>query len=255
MVFDDRRRAESFGAVGELYDRSRPTYPPELVDFLVAYEPARVLDVGCGTGIAAALFAARGCAVVGVEVDERMAAIARAKGLEVEVSRFEDWDPAGRTFDLVTAAQSWHWVEPQAGAAKAASVLGPGGRIGVFWNVGHPPQRVRERLDPVYERLEPGLRSHSVVLGHAEPHAVAGPHLSALTDSIEFGPTATEVFPWTMTYDAASWSERLETSSDHRILSPERRERLLEAVRTAIGSIGGSFEMHYDTVLVTATRK
>jgi hypothetical protein len=37
------------------------------------------------------------------------------------VAKFEDWDPAGRTFDSVIAAQAWHWVDPVAGAAKAAA--------------------------------------------------------------------------------------------------------------------------------------
>src|ERR1019366_3608845 len=51
----DRKRANSFGAEAERYDRARPTYPQALVDELVARHPTRVLDVGCGTGIAARL--------------------------------------------------------------------------------------------------------------------------------------------------------------------------------------------------------
>ena len=57
---EDRERAESFGAVAELYDRARPSYPEALIDALLAGGAERVLDVGCGTGIAGALLAARG---------------------------------------------------------------------------------------------------------------------------------------------------------------------------------------------------
>jgi SAM-dependent methyltransferase len=67
-----------------------------------------------------------------------MADFARRRGLEVEVAAFEAWDPAGRAFDAVVAGQTWHWVDPIAGAAKAAEVLRPGGRLAVFWNVGEP---------------------------------------------------------------------------------------------------------------------
>jgi len=88
-MHDDRVRAESFGAVAQLYDRARPSYPEALINALLAGGARRVLDVGSGTGIAAALLAARGCSVLGVEVDARMAAVARAKGIDVEVGRFE----------------------------------------------------------------------------------------------------------------------------------------------------------------------
>ncbi|MEK8169003.1 class I SAM-dependent methyltransferase [Streptomyces sp. M19] len=87
----------------------------------------RFLDVGIGTGIAARQFGAVGCTVLGVEVDARMADFARRDGFEVEVAAFEAWDPGGRAaFDTVVSAQTWHWVDPVAGAAKAAEVLRPG---------------------------------------------------------------------------------------------------------------------------------
>ena len=67
VIHDDRRRAGSFGEAAEQYERARPTYPDELVDALMADRPLQVLDVGCGTGKAGRLFAARGCEVLGVE--------------------------------------------------------------------------------------------------------------------------------------------------------------------------------------------
>ena len=77
--------------------------------------------------------------MLGVDPDPRMAELARQGGTATEVAKFEDWDPAGRTFDAVIAAQAWHWVDPVAGAAKAAAALRPGGRLAVFWNAFDPP--------------------------------------------------------------------------------------------------------------------
>jgi SAM-dependent methyltransferase len=252
VLHEDRSRAESFGSVAELYDRVRPSYPPALLDHLLAGSVVGVLDVGCGTGIAAAMFAARGATVLGVEIDERMAARARAKGVAVEVAPFERWDDAGRRFDLVVSGQAWHWVEPQAGAAKAARVLRPGGRIGLFWNLGGPPDEVRERLAPVYDRLEPGLENHSVVLGNRsgrDRETVAG-----LVNSGLFGEVTVSRFPWRESYDPATWIEFLQTHSDHHTLPGARRRRLVYAIAEALDGLA-SFEVAYETVLVSASRR
>lgn len=155
---DRRRWAESFGSDPERYDRARPRYPDAMIERIVAGSPGRdFLDVGCGTGIASRQFAAAGCRVLGVDVDARMADVARAAGLPVEVAAFEDWDPAGRAFDAVVSAQTWHWIDPVAGAAKSAQVLAPDGRLAAFWNVGRPSPEVAEAFGTVYRRVMPGL--------------------------------------------------------------------------------------------------
>jgi SAM-dependent methyltransferase len=253
VLFEDRSRAESFGAVAAQYDRARPSYPPALVDALLADGARSVLDVGCGTGIAAALFVARGCAVLGVDVDARMAELARAKGLEVELARLEDWDPRGRQFDLLTSAQAWHWIDPRAGAARAAQALRAGGRVGVFWNFGDPPPHVRELLSPIYARLAPGVESYSVLFGNRDGRVQEA--RAGIEDSGAYGPVETARFPWSKRYDTAGWLEQLATHSDHHALAPAQRQRLLKAVGEAIDAIGGSFEMPYATVLVSARRR
>lgn len=151
-----RQMAESFGADAQRYDLARPGYPDALVAQIIATSPGlEVLDVGCGTGIAARQFQAAGCSVLGVEPDTRMADFARATGLPVEVSTFEAWEPAGRMFDTVIAAQSWHWVDPVAGAVKAAEVLRPEGRLAIFGHVFEPPADVAEPFAAAFQRVVP----------------------------------------------------------------------------------------------------
>ncbi len=252
MLFEDRSRAESFGNVARLYDRARPTYPPGLVDWLLSDGARRVLDIGCGTGIAGALFAARGCEVTGVEIDARMAAVAQTKGLEVEVASFEQWDDRRRRFELAISAQAWHWIEPRAGAAKAAEVLSDPGRIACFWNLGDPPADVRERLAPVYDRLAPELESYSVVLGNSGRRSEDT--AAALNDSGLFEPAEIRHFAWSRAYSTDEWLQFIATHSDHQALGEPRLSALLDAVGAEINALGGSFEYPYETVLVTAAR-
>lgn len=130
----DRARAESFGTVAQQYDRYRPPHAERLIDDLAALAPARVLDIACGTGKAAVALAGRGLDVLGVETDERMAQVARAHGVPVEIAPFETWDARGRRFGLVTCGSAWHWIDPALGAAKVADLLHPGGTFARFWS-------------------------------------------------------------------------------------------------------------------------
>jgi SAM-dependent methyltransferase len=253
VLYEDRERADSFGANAERYDRARPSYPAELVDALLADQPQLVLDVGCGTGIASRLFIARGCRVLAVEPDSRMAAVARRSGIEVEISRFEDWDAAGRTFDLLISGQAWHWVDPVAGAAKAAVALRPGGRIGLFWNWASQRPAVKAALDDVYARIGEGIDKHSVLLGNPsqERHGPAGLGLEA---SGAFGQIERRSFPWERRYTRDEWLDQLPTHSDHGTLPPEQLEALTAEVGAVINQFGGELVVHYDTVLATAVR-
>lgn len=254
MLFQERSRAESFGAVAELYDRVRPSYPHALVDALLDDDGARrALDVGCGTGIAAALLAARGCDVLGVEIDERMARVARQRGIDVEVAPFEQWDASGRQFDLVICGQAWHWVDPVAGAQKAAAVLAPAGRLGLFWNFGAPPAELADLFGPIYARLAPGVEGYSVLLGGQDARAETAVAGIAASEGFEAADVST--FAWTRTHDTAQWLALLQTHSDHQTLPAVQRERLLAAIGDAVESVGGSFEMPYEAILVSARRR
>ena len=84
--------------------------------------------------------------MLGVDVDARMAEVARQTGIEVEIGKLEEWDPCGRSFDAVVAGQAWHWVDPVLGAGKAARCCRPHGLLALYWHVFDPPSEVAERL-------------------------------------------------------------------------------------------------------------
>ena len=131
---DRRATGRLFDEVPELYDRVRPTYPPELFADLVAitgiHAGSSVLEVGCGTGQATSSLAALGFLVTAVEPGAGMAALARQRlssfdNVKVETSTFEEWDDQGRRFELLLAAASWHWVDPSVGWPRPMGYFGP----------------------------------------------------------------------------------------------------------------------------------
>ncbi|MGX9790030.1 class I SAM-dependent methyltransferase [Mycobacterium sp. MMS18-G62] len=145
----DRRRAESFGAIADEYDRYRPRFPQPLIDGLVASRGVLTADIGAGTGIASVQLMEAGAHVVAVEPDARMARVATGKGVTVEQATFEGWQPAGRSFDLVVFAQSFHWVEPRSAIEKVLTILRPCGRLAIIANRIIPTAPTQEELDEV----------------------------------------------------------------------------------------------------------
>ncbi|GAB2597230.1 class I SAM-dependent methyltransferase [Streptomyces capparidis] len=252
-----RQVAESFGADAARYDRARPPYPRALVDRIAAACPGPdVLDVGCGTGIAARQLAAAGCRVLGVDVDARMAAVARRRGLDVEVAAFEGWDPAGRRFDAVVSGQAWHWVDPVAGAAKAAEALRPGGLLAVFWNAGEPPRELAESFAEVYRRVAPGsLAARQWAASAAEPYAaLCGRAAEGIRTVGGFAAPERWRFAWERTCARDEWLDQLPTTGGHALLPQDAREKVLAGVAAALDAAGGGFTMRYTTLAVAAVR-
>ncbi|MEU4433994.1 class I SAM-dependent methyltransferase [Nocardia rhamnosiphila] len=249
-----RGLAQSFGDDPERYDRTRPRYPAAMVARVIAEAPGRdVLDVGIGTGISAQPFAAAGCRVLGVEVDPRMAEFAARQGFDVEVAKFEDWDPAGRDFDAVVSGQSWHWVDPVRGATKAAQVLRPGGRLAVFWNAFAPPADLAQAFGAVYQRLLPGSPFARGPFGG--PTTYAGQFTEVGDGMRRAGAFETPEqweFAWTRRFTRDEWLEQVPTFGGHSQFSPDTLERLLAGIGSAVDDAGGSFVMNYTTVVITA---
>jgi SAM-dependent methyltransferase len=251
-----RQIAESFGLDPERYDRARPGYPDAMVQAIVAACPGpEVLDVGCGTGIVARQFQAAGCRVLGVDVDERMADFARRRGLEVEVARFEDWNAGGREFDAAIAGQTWHWVDPVVGAAKAVEVLRPGGRLALFWNMFQPSPEVAEIFSAVYREVMPDLPFRPWAAPTPDPGSEFFTRpAQGIRAAGAFGTPERWRFDWERRYNRDEWLDQLPTAGGHGRLPPAQLDALLAGIGAAIDALGGNFTMRYDTVVITAVR-
>lgn len=253
-----RETAESFGTDAERYDRTRPRYPDALVGRIVAGIPGPdVLDVGCGTGIAARQFQAAGCGVLGVEPDARMAEVARRSGVEAEVATFEAWNPAGRRFDAVVAGTAWHWVDPLAGAVKAGRVLRPGGLLAPFWHVPQLPTDVVKAVITVCERVMPDAPFNWAAMT-TPALDMYRTQFTRAADGIRqaggFSDPEQWRFDWERSYTRDEWLEQMPTQGAFTRLPLDKLAEVLDYVGAAIDGMGGTFTMPYATVAVTATR-
>lgn len=92
----------------------------------------RMIDLGCGTGLAAEVFAAAAAVMDGVDLSARMVEIARAKGLyrSLAVGDLGAFlaGETGASADLILAADVFVYVADLSGvAAEAARIAVPGG--------------------------------------------------------------------------------------------------------------------------------
>jgi SAM-dependent methyltransferase len=252
------RLANSFGADAARYDRTRPTYPEELVGKLVAASPGpRIVEVGCGTGVLSRQLRAAGCEVLGVEHDERMAEFARGTGVAVEVSKFETWDPAGREFDAVVAGQAWHWVDAEEGPRQAARVLRPGGVFVALWHVFAPPDPIAEAFADAYREVVPDA---PIRVGQTREEAFEAYRAGCVRTGEVF--VGTGAFrdarqwqaSWQQAYTTAEYLDLILTMAPIALLGAEQTTALLGHVGSAIDEIGGRFTADYDTLAVAVTR-
>ncbi len=132
----ERRRC-SFGGAAHEYERVRPGYPAEALEWLLVPGARRVVDVGAGTGKFTRLLVDAGLDVVAVEPDVGMRAEFRRVLPDVPVVEgsgealpFDDG-----SLDAVVVAQAWHWVDPERAVPEVARVLRPGGSLGLVWNL------------------------------------------------------------------------------------------------------------------------
>jgi SAM-dependent methyltransferase len=162
--------ALSFGSVAAAYDRARPGYPPEAAAWLAGTTPARVLELGAGTGLLTADLAALGHRVLATDPLAPMLRhlAARVPGVPVAQARAEQIPLPSRSVDRVVSAQAFHWFDLERALPEIARVLRPGGEIALVWNerdaripwvkrLGDVLGNQEQNTDPTHDLIRSGL--------------------------------------------------------------------------------------------------
>lgn len=128
----------TFDSLAEQYDAGRIGYANDIYNYLVTFGLSakhRILDVGCGTGLASGPLIDNNFNVVGVDPSEPMLAHAKRRYPDAEwvVGTAEKLPFENASFDAIISAQIMHRVDRPAMMNEVVRVLKPGGIVGIWW--------------------------------------------------------------------------------------------------------------------------
>lgn len=209
------QQAASFDRAADVYERARPEYPEDAVDWLIPSGAKTVLDLGAGTGKLTRALAARGLDVIAVDPSPKMLAQLSNSlpGAVVHEGTAEDIPLADASVDAVFAAQAWHWVDQDVALPSVARVLKPGGTLGLVWNI-------RDESTPWVKRL-----SEIVHSSNAEIFVTDGKIQQGAFAEIE-----TAEFAWSQEFDRARLIELVRSRSYFITAPVGERQRILDGV-------------------------
>ncbi|WKG05047.1 class I SAM-dependent methyltransferase [Mycolicibacterium sp. HK-90] len=236
-----KQRSLSFGSEAAAYERGRPSYPPEAIDWLLPDGAHDVLDLGAGTGKLTTRLVERGLDVIAVDpIPEMLELLSNSlPDTPALLGTAEEIPLADNSVDAVLVAQAWHWFDPERAVKEVSRVLRPGGRLGLVWNTRD------ERLGWVKD------------LGH-----IIGPEHDPFNNEVTlaapFGEIERHQVEWT-SYLTPQALIDLVASRSYCITSPEQvRTRTLEQVRELLATHpalanSSGLALPYVTVCIGAT--
>lgn len=232
--------ARSFGQAAGEYDRFRPPYPQTAAQWAIGRPaPARVADLGAGTGILTRVLRDMGYDVVPVEPDAGMRTqLALASPGTTPLAGSAEAIPlADGSVDAAVAGQSYHWFTPDAAHAEIARILTPGATFAAIWNL-------RDRSAPWVARLDEIIASAGGGDPEPDPRSF-GPR---------FGPVERREFDHEIEMTADDLVGLIRTRSYYLVGSPSARQALESGVRALAAEQGRErFPLPYRTVVYRAS--
>lgn len=126
---------EKFTGKADLYEKYRPSYPSELIDWLYDNTKAEtVADVGAGTGKFTRCLAAKPWKITAVEPNSDMRSKLDIQGVNVAAGTAENTTLPDKSIDLVTTAQAFHWFDRDKFKAECKRILKPSGSLAIVYN-------------------------------------------------------------------------------------------------------------------------
>ena len=213
-----RRLGRSYGTVADVYDRTRPGYPEDAVDWLVGTQQRRILELGAGTGKLTRALRDRGHLVCATDPIRPMLRhlVANVDGVPAVQAAAEGLPFRDMSFDVVVAAQAFHWFDHAVAVPEIARVLRPRGTLALVWN---------ERDDSV-----PWVRRLNAILGSYREEYEVSQTAEKISELGAFGPVEKETFRFWQLVDRDRLLGDVSTRSYVAAMEPADRDPLLARV-------------------------
>jgi SAM-dependent methyltransferase len=168
--------SDAWMQLAQEYGANRTGYSTELYETIARFgvqRGAKILDIGCGTGIASQPFLANGFPVTGIDASESMLAEAQARNSHAnyvqgsaESLPFQD-----EQFDVAISAQAFHWFDRRAALEEAFRVLRRGGMIAIWWKYFMSQDPVKQLRDAVLREMGAQSPANGLAGGFKEFYA------------------------------------------------------------------------------------
>ena len=240
------QRREWYSQAANAYRQARPRYPQTVLDSVVNQAnltPAsRLLELGCGPGIATADLAPKGFFIQAVEPSPAACELARQacqsyKKVAIANNTFEDWPLPTQKFDAVLAATSFHWISREVACKKSAAALKPEGSLILLWAT--PPQPdsdILKLIQPVYEQFNLGELGKEQHRSQAYYQHNFKTFAETIGSSGYFKTSPVECITQHSIYSVEKYIALLSTLSGYIKLAPEIRDELFDAIAQKLTS-------------------
>lgn len=183
-----------------------------------------------------------------IELGKSLAAVARQRlvqypNVRVITSPFETWDPDdssfNSSFDVVLAATSWHWLDPDRRYVKAAAVLRSEGVLAIVTTHHVLPDdgdQFFSEIQVTYNTLGAAREADAPAGSPPPPPDQVGDERDNIQASTLFGDVKVRRYLWEQSYTKEQYLALLDTYSGHRSMAPAARQVLDQEIRRRIGS-------------------
>lgn len=144
---------DNFSIQAKDYSKFRPTYPPEMIEYIVSFVENRgtSLDVATGNGQVAKALSEYFKEVYATDISEKQLEHAeQADNIIYKKAKAEETDFEEHQFDLIVVAQAIHWFDFEAFYREVYRTLKPDG---VFAIIGYGLFRTNEHSHTILSRF------------------------------------------------------------------------------------------------------